>query len=84
MMSGAIPPLPHVPSWHAQGQQKFQKPLSSFEREEETVAGKKNTGTCINSEIISPLSKFPVFKSKIWHPQRQNMKGDCICRCIPF
>jgi hypothetical protein len=57
----------------------FQKPLSLLERREETVAGKKNTGICINSEIINPLSKFPVFKSKIRHPQQQNMKGDCIC-----
>jgi hypothetical protein len=31
-----------------------------------------------NSEIINPFSKFPVFQSKTWHPQQQNMKAEAL------
>ena len=47
-------------------------------REENSYRGKKNTDTCINSEIINPFCKFPVFQSKIWHTQQQNMKGEAL------
>jgi len=47
-------------------------------REENSCRVKKNTGTCINSEIINPFSKFLVFQRKIWHPQQQNMKAEAL------
>jgi len=53
--------------------------LSLLERREENSCRvKKNTGTCINSEIINPFGLFSVFQSKIWHPQQQNMKAEAL------
>jgi hypothetical protein len=47
-------------------------------REENSCRVKRSTGTCINSEIINTFGKFPVFQSKVWRTQQQNIKAEAL------